>query len=699
MAQFDPTPSIDDIHEEGDVTWIYDGVKWVKQVPTVKTENIVLSDPTHPANLLTSTQTLPDLPANTTTQLDANRYIMSALEHLDDFAAGIAVGDSPPDEYKHGTLWWDSSPDKLTLYMYYDPDNDPDTGAWVDASPPTSLDGINATIADALLVQDDLVSRVGTGETRQATIESTVNNALTTQGNIQTNLGTLDTTVSNALITQGTIQADIVELENKVAALEGAVIDALYRLSSRPDPNSGEFQIFDAGPAVSSNWAPVTKIVFHPTDNNNIDHTFDSVGLEDFLRIGGAVGGAVYKVKSPRSTNADGNYEFTVEIVSSTDAPFPSLVYDFEFTPGFDASAYATKTYVDDADALKVNKTGDTVTGILTLSTVGQANDDGVRLYLKDRTNSTNLTLFPSGLISAKNQIRVRRDTGDSFVVQTGDGNTTKAKWNSDGHIEAPKVRLTGAGTINADERVIDVQSGVSGRLAYNGGTRLSWGNSSVWVGGSGSLGDDVTTSQVTFNLQHNPMSNIGVMTIDAGSGGSNKKYFTLKGTLADGTTNESSDFFYAYYNVGAADAINYNGKIEGNANIVNKKYVDDLVASIDTSGAFLPLAGGELTGKLTISAGDSNGMVDFTKSGSNDIRYQGSWVISFQGDSSPTIKLNAPLHMNSKKITNVANPTADSDAVNKGYLKGARVAASYSSDTVAGGFYQSGGKLFYKTV
>ena len=194
MAQFDPTPSIDDIHEEGDVTWIYDGVKWVKQVPTVKTENIVLSDATHPANLLTSTQTLPDLPANTTTQLDANRYIMSALEHLDDFAAGIAVGDSPPDEYKHGTLWWDSSPDKLTLYMYYDPDNDPDTGAWVDASPPTSLDGINATIADALLVQDDLVSRVGTGETRQATIESTVNNALTTQGNIQTNLGTLDTT-------------------------------------------------------------------------------------------------------------------------------------------------------------------------------------------------------------------------------------------------------------------------------------------------------------------------------------------------------------------------------------------------------------------------------------------------------------------------------------------------------------------------
>ena len=54
---------------------------------------------------------------------------------------------------------------------------------------------------------------------------------------------------------------------------------------------------------------------------------------------------------------------------------------------------------------------------------------------------------------------------------------------------------------------------------------------------------------------------------------------------------------------------------------------------------------------------------------------------------------------MNSKKITNLADPTADSDVVNKGYLKGARVAASYSSDTSAGGFYQSGGKLFYKTM
>ena len=697
MAQFDPTPSLNDEHYEGDVKWIFDGVKWVKQVPTIKTENIELTDPTHPASLLTSTQTLPDLPADTTTQLDANRYIISALEHLDDFTAGIAVGDSPPAEYKHGTLWWDSSPDKLTLYMYYDPDNDPNTAAWVEASPPTSLDGINATIADALLVQDDLVSRVGSGETIQASLQSTVTTALTTQGNIQSNLGTLDTTVSNALITQGNIQADIEELENKVTALEGTVTDAQYILSARPDNlPMGQFQIYDGTGSEVIQWDQAQSIVFNKIDNQGITHTFDTIGLEDLMRVGGVVGSAVYRVKSAKTENNQ-LVEFFIEHVSSSDVAVQGTIYDFEFTPGFDPSAYATKTYVDDQDALKVNKSGDTVTGILNISTQGQANDDGARLYMKDSSGNTNLTLFPSGLISAKNQIRVRRDTGDSFVVQNAAGNSTKAKWNSDGHIEAPKVKLTG-GAANVNERVIDVQSGQAGRLAYNALTKLSWGASNVWIGSTTTTGE--AQQSVTLNLQHNPISNVGVMTIDSGTGDSNGRYFTIKGTLEDGT-DDSSDFFYAYYNTGAnqPDAVNYKGRIVTDSNIVNKGYVDNLVAGIDTSGNFLPLAGGTMTGLLTISAGDSNGMVDLTKTGNNDIRYQGNWIVSFQGNDSPSIKVDAPLNMNSKKINNVADPTSDSDAVNKGYLKGARVAASYSSDTQAGGFYQSGGKLFYKTV
>ena len=691
MAQFDPNPSIDDIHTEGDVKWIYDGVKWVKQVPTIKTENILLSDPTHPASLAASSVTLPDVPADTATQLEANRYYMNALRQLDDTVQGIHVGENPPTEFSNGTLWYDSTSDVDKLKVYYDP-TETKNGNWVDATPvdltdlTDKIDGLETDLTADLAA---LTGRVGDNESDIIDLQ-----ALTATHTGQ--ISDIDDSVQDILTTENTQQGQIDTLENKVAALEGAVIDALYRLSARDVPNEGEFQIFDAGPNVSANWAPVTKIVFHPTDNNTITHTFDIVGLEDYLRIGGAVGGAVYKVKSPRSTNADGNYEFGVEIVSSDDAPFPSLVYDFEFAPGFDASAYATKTYVDDAAALKVNKAGDTITGILNISTAGQANDDGARLYMKDTTGTTNLTLFPSGLISAKNQIRVRRDTGDSFVVQTDSG-TTKAKWNSDGHIEAPRVRLTGGGTANANERVIDIQSGISGRLAYNGETRLSWGSSTVWIGKSGALGDDVASQSVALNLQKNAITNIGTFLLDHANTSTTGSKFVIKGETADGAGNE---LFYSYRNgVGEQDAINYKGRMTNAFNIVNKGYVDTAIAGVDTSGAYLPLAGGTLTGKLTISAGDTNGMVDFTKTGNNDIRYQGDWIVSFQGNSSPLVKLNTALDMNSKKINNVADPSSDTDAVNRRSLKGATIAQTSSGSTSGGGFYQSNGRLFYKLI
>ena len=96
MAQFDQSPTPGDKHYEGDVEWIYDGVKWVKQSPVIKTENIELSDPTHPANISSNPRVLPEIPADTTTQFKANKYYMAALSELEDFVDGIHVGDSAP---------------------------------------------------------------------------------------------------------------------------------------------------------------------------------------------------------------------------------------------------------------------------------------------------------------------------------------------------------------------------------------------------------------------------------------------------------------------------------------------------------------------------------------------------------------------------------------------------------------------------
>ena len=40
----------------------------------------------------------------------------------------------------------------------------------------------------------------------------------------------------------------------------------------------------------------MAKIKFHEFDDNNNPHTFDTIGLDDFVRIGGVVGSAVYKL-------------------------------------------------------------------------------------------------------------------------------------------------------------------------------------------------------------------------------------------------------------------------------------------------------------------------------------------------------------------------------------------------------------------
>ena len=533
MAQFDQNPSTGDKHNEGDVEWIYDGVKWVKQSPVIKTENIELSDPTHPANLTTSPRVLPPIPADTDTQLEANKYYMAALSQLEDFVDGIHVGDSAPTAYSNGTLWYNSTTNVEKLYIYYDP-TETLTGTWVETTPIDFTD-VNDAIGDVAADVSALTDRVEDNEDDISTLQGT------TAGHT-TKIGDLEDSVSDILTTENTQQGQIDTLENKVEALEGAVIDAKYVLSSRTTPNQGEFALVDGSDGMVTTWAAVAKIKFHEFDDNNNPHTFDTIGLDDFVRIGGVVGSAVYKIKSLRGGTSP-VYDFDVEIVSSSDSPFATLQYDFEFTPGFDPSAYATVTYVDDQDALKVNKSGDTITGKLILSSSGQANDDGVRFYMKDTSAKTTFTIYPSGLLQSSNTIRVNKDTGDAFQVKDSTGSTVAAKIHSNGHIETPKIFLTSANP-DMDKRVIDVKNGQAGRLAYNAATRMSWDASTVWIGtSSGATGED--DSEVNLDLQGNPITNVGTFTLDH-TGQSTGNKFVIKGETEDGTGN---DLFYSYKN------------------------------------------------------------------------------------------------------------------------------------------------------
>ena len=94
---------------------------------------------------------------------------------------------------------------------------------------------------------------------------------------------------------------------------------------------------------------------------------FAEVGTGDYIRIGAPGSSAVYKITSVPTGSLDWQ-AFGVEPASSFGTPVQELVYDFEFLPSFDPSAYATIDYVDAQDNLDLKKTGGTITGSLSIN-------------------------------------------------------------------------------------------------------------------------------------------------------------------------------------------------------------------------------------------------------------------------------------------------------------------------------------------
>ena len=270
----------------------------------------------------------------------------------------VEVGDTPPDEPREGDLWWDSSPDSLTLFVY-------EGSAWVPAAPPVSLDGINATISTALEVQAEILARLDSGETAQANLQDTVTDAL----DVQTTL------------------------KNRVEALEGTVVDGVWKYGSRAWPqNPGEFDIIDASTNKTTVWQDATTLRLYNTDNSGKVYTFSEVNVSDFIRIGAPGSSAVYRAMS--AARPQGDYtEFLVEIVTHEDQAYEGILnYNFEFLPAFDATAYATIQYVNDQDDLDVKKTGDTMTGDLKMDggdrLIQIINGNRLRIGARDSTNN-----------------------------------------------------------------------------------------------------------------------------------------------------------------------------------------------------------------------------------------------------------------------------------------------------------------------
>ena len=87
------------------------------------------------------------------------KWVVKSFLHegaLVDLSPTPPVRPDRPDGPNDGDLWFDTSPDELTLYVYSE-----DSGAWIPAAPPTTLEG---RVAENEALQIEIVQRLQANE-------------------------------------------------------------------------------------------------------------------------------------------------------------------------------------------------------------------------------------------------------------------------------------------------------------------------------------------------------------------------------------------------------------------------------------------------------------------------------------------------------------------------------------------------------
>ena len=442
--------------------------------------------------------------------------------------------------------------------------------------------------------------------------------------------------IDDGLDTQQEIISNIETLQNKVNALEGSVIDAIWTFEEENRaPRNGEFGLRAIGGTATSVWDAATSIVISTTSADGEDYTFEKVTVNDVIRIGAADGtNAEYKV-----TAIVGPGSYLVEHLRSGGAPTDENEYAFTFLSAFDPEGLATIDYVDQQDNTRIKKAGDTVQGPLnfdtnnTIAEVSGDNGAGTprRRYLKVRgTNALEIVGYPGQDNSnAKTCFKfgwAQDDTHPSLVID---------------YLQDP--------TNNGHP--INLRYGLATYMPFSGGTFT--GN---------------------VNLGNNNLTNIGKLEVNLQS--SNGQYFTVKG-VKDGSSSASDDFFYAYSNgTSSASAMNYKGRINSEFNLVNKGYVDSEIAGIsfDTSDFVTKSGNQAITGTKTFNSG---------KLAAGDAHNSSTIGINVKG----RLQVNGGSGNQGQVL--VSRSTS-------GTVQWRNVVASSSSDAGNGGFYQAAGSLYY---
>ena len=246
-------------------------------------------------------------------------------------AVCIDFSETKPEPKCVGHIWFDSSEDEGTLYIY-------DGTHFIPAAPPVSLEGINTVVGDALAVQEQIIARVEDGEAAQATLQTTVADALTTQQSI------LDEQVVQ--------NNQIIELEEEIESLAPSLDRGKWTLHEAMPLSAGQYAIgvavdsgycidqyercIQAAPGYPGNidpiaqsectrlaaecetakengelyiadWAHAAFLHFHKTDSDGKNHTFVDYEVGMFIDLfdQGDTGFAVFEITAAPTLDGD----------------------------------------------------------------------------------------------------------------------------------------------------------------------------------------------------------------------------------------------------------------------------------------------------------------------------------------------------------------------------------------------------------
>ena len=378
----------------------------------------------------------------------------------------------------------------------------------------------------------------------------------------------------------------------------------------------------------------------------------------------------------------------------------------------------------DTLDDRYVNKNGDQMTGSLEFGSSSATAKDWVKFLNEKKANQTSVVRI-SRPYDADNGVNADGTTNakglgglDIKIMANSDQNRLRVLTGSGANTETFKITGGGngkqiyvgssielSGGSDAKQGII-AKTGFAGTLYYGNndddGRRISWGDSKVWI------------RNANLDMTQNEIYNVSLFKlVHQGSAG---KKFSIKGETANNSSTE--DFFYSYKNNdGTLDAINYNGKMDSNANIVNRKFVTDYVAdALDGADfdSYVKKAGDTMSGHLTF---DLAGIGIQFKSGDTlfgDLKRADNNTVVFRAENSKNFKIQARDTNNSSrtffdaqtnnssgsqgsdsgyrcKIYHLADPTNDYHAANQKYVKAQdalRVEGRFKITNTGGNYY-----------